>query len=177
MISGLQDVGIKRAGDQADLRMAQLHQVFDGQLKAFLAVAADGGDIRVFFYIIVIENGGKFGGTKLLHPGIQKGEAEDESSLIALLHHKNAVGSHPLELHGHRNDVHDPAFRLSFLFKAQNQLVSELIGRVIIHVFNQNAELFLLFLKTFVGIPQFNGGFQDLSAHFLTDISGMVETL
>ena len=80
-----------------------------------------------------------------------------------------------LKADGHGNDIHDPSLGLRHLLKAKNNVMSELIGRVVIHIFDQDAELLLLLLLAFIDITELHGRIQDLFAHLLADIRGVVQ--
>ena len=175
IVARFYDVGIRRPRDQADLFMSQLHEVPDGQLEALLVVTADGSDVGIVFDVVVVEHGGDAGGAEFLHPGIQQRKPEDEGGPVALLHHEHAVGRLALEIHAHGDDIDGPALRLSHLLEAQDDIVAELVGRIAVHVFDDDAELAFPLLKTLIYITQLHGGLQDPPLHFVADVGGIVE--
>ena len=112
--------------------------MLDGKLKTFLAVAAYGGNVWVVFDVIVIEYRGDGGRRKLLHPGVQKGHAENERSMVPSLHHKNVVRRHLLEVYIDGDNIYRPTFRFRHLFETQYNIMAELVGSVVIHIFDQD---------------------------------------
>ena len=61
---------------------------------------------------------------------------------IPALHHKNVIGGQLLEVYADGDDIHCPALGLCHLLKTENDIMSELIRGVIVHIFYQYAELF-----------------------------------
>ena len=157
--------------------MAELGEMLHRKLEALLTVTAYRGHVGVLLDVVVIEDGGNPGSPQLLHPWVQKGEAQNEGGLIPPLHHEDPIGCSALELHLDGNDVHGPAVRFGHLLEAQHDVVAELVGGVVLHVFHQNAQLFFPFLPTLVHITQLHGGLQNFLAHFLADVAGVVQAL
>ena len=177
IVSCLDNIGFKRSGEQTDLAVPQTDQIFYRLLKALLTIAAHRGNLRVAADAVVVEDGWYFTGLKVRHPRVNQGKAEDERADIAVLQHIDAVGNFALEILVHRHNIDRPALRLRHLPETENDVVSELVWRVIVHVFNNNAELLFPAHHALIVIAKLHRCFQNFLAHLVTDVGGIVQTL
>ena len=170
----LQHVGLQRPAEQADAPVAQAVEVAHRRRQPAGVITAHRGHAGVLLNAVVIEDGGDGGGAEFLHPGVQQGEAQHERPPPAPVGHELLIGDAALVFLGKGHHVNRQALRPGHLLKAHDKVIAELVGVLVSHILNEDAQLFQ---SAPAGIAQLGGGFQYPLTQLLAHVGGVVQSL
>ena len=174
----LRDHGIAGTVDEADMRMSKAHQMRDGVVDPFIAVRADGADEGILADIVIKKNRRDAGSVKLLHPGILQGEADHKAADVGVFEHVGVIALRLLKFGSYRNDGNIVLLAVGDLAETENDIVTELVGCFIVHVFYKDTELFVVPAAHLLGcITHFNRGVQNGLTKGFADVACAVESL
>lgn len=174
----LRDHGIAGAVDEADMRMSKAHQMRDGVVDPFIAVRADGADEGILADVVIKKDCRDAGGVKLLHPGILQGKSDHKAADIGVLEHVGVIAFLLLKFGRYRNDGNIVLLAVGDLAEAEDDIVTELVGCFIVHVFYKDTKFFVVPAAHLLGcITHFNRGVQYGLTKGFADVACTVESL
>ena len=159
------DVGAQSAAEIADLPVPQLFQVAHREAHGLEVVHADIGRGRVDLDVVVVEHGGRAAALELPEPGVRETHAQEHGPSVVALQHIGVVVKLLLQVVAERLDDHLAAVRLGHFPEAQDDVIAEVLGGFVGHVFDKYNKSGGLAPAHGPVVAQLHGGFQDRFAH------------
>ena len=148
----------------------------DKKIQSLIIIQANIGGTEIVFHIVVIEYRRIPCVGKLSHPWVGQGKPHHIGTHVAVLEHIDIIGMCFLEFRRQSHKIHLVSGRFCRFFEPQDNFIAKIIGDIIIHIFDENTELFefILFL-TFQGIAHLHGRFQNGFSHCFANIWSIVQ--
>ena len=176
-VSLLIDIRAQRTAEIADFPVALLFQIGNRQIHSFAVIYPDVCSIGIDFYIVIQQYRRSLAAAKLMQPLIGQGHSQKQSPYIVASEHIFIIGIVFLQMIRQLFDGDNISGRFCHFSKAHDNIVTEIVGALILHIFDENTQLFCAPFPGRTGISQLYRRFQNGFSQCFAYVGSTVQRL